>query len=284
MAAKLQLALCVAMVVLGTALAKSKWETDKADQQRAVLLTKVSMYHEQLQASAKDYAKFTGQKYPAGVVSLEPTAAEAGHQELVDTIGKRAANAMAELKEIYTKMNRTASKPHSDIVSDLIESAAQDYGKATGTKFNDAMKKDKEKNMLIPRNGHTKFEDVLKLMKSVGKDAAVMNNETFTKFKGAQKAIKNMRGRGMNPDIMHRPELAESEDFDDDTLAHESPSELKESLGVDPFEDSYEDDKATADAMLAQQEQGSESIGVDGIDGEDDGDMIDDGDGAGIPL
>merc|ERR1712194_498269 len=77
MAAKLQLALCVAMVVLGTALAKSKWETDKADQQRAVLLTKVSMYHEQLQASAKDYAKFTGQKYPAGVVSLEPTAAEA---------------------------------------------------------------------------------------------------------------------------------------------------------------------------------------------------------------
>ena len=129
-----------------------------------------------LQASAKDYAKFTGQKYPAGVVSLEPTAAEAGHQELVDTIGERAANAMAELKEIYTKMNRTASKPHSDIVSDLIESAAQDYvrgdaqlckclwavlqGKATGTKFNDAMKKDKEKNMLIPRNGHTKFEDV----------------------------------------------------------------------------------------------------------------------------
>merc|ERR1712166_1448598 len=268
MAAKLQLALCVAMVVLGTALAKSKWETDKADQQRAVLLTKVSMYHEQLQASAKDYAKFTGQKYPAGVVSLEPTAAEAGHQELVDTIGEKAANAMQELKEIYTKMNRTA----------------QDYGKATGTKFNDAMKKDKDRKMLIPHNGHTKFEDVLKLIKSVGKDAAIMNNETSTRFKGAQKAIKNMRGRGMNPDIMHRPELAESEDFDDDTLAHESPSELKESLGVDPFEDSYEDDKATADAMLAQQEQGSESIGVDGIDGEDDGDMIDDGDGAGIPL
>lgn len=283
MAAKLQLVLCVAVVVLGTALAK--WQPTSEDEKRAVLETKVAVLHEQLQASAKDYAKFTGKKYRDGVVSLEPTAEELGHKELVDTIGEKAANAMQQLRTMYAKMNKTEPKSHSDIVSDLLESAAQDYAKATGMKFNDAMKKEKDKPIVIAKtNGHTNFEDVLQLIKSVGKDAAEMQNKTFTQFKGGQKAIKNMRDRGMNPDTMHRPELAESQDFDDNTLAHESPSELKESLGIDPFEDSYEDDKATADAMLEKQEQGSESIGVDGIDGEDDGDMIDDGEGAGIPL
>ena len=80
-----------------------------------------------MQASAKDYAKFTGKKYRDGVVSLEPTAEELGHKELVDTIGEKAANAMQQLRTMYAKMNKTEPKPHSDIVSDLVESAAQDY-------------------------------------------------------------------------------------------------------------------------------------------------------------
>ena len=49
MAAKLQLVLCVAMVVLGTALAK--WQPSSEDEKRAVMATKVAVLHEQLQVT-----------------------------------------------------------------------------------------------------------------------------------------------------------------------------------------------------------------------------------------
>ena len=49
MAAKLQLVLCVAVVVLGTALAK--WQPTSEDEKRAVLETKVAVLHEQLQVT-----------------------------------------------------------------------------------------------------------------------------------------------------------------------------------------------------------------------------------------
>jgi hypothetical protein len=124
---------------------------------------------------------------------------------------------------------------------------------------------------------------VMELMVSVGKDVAKMENKTYdTKFqdlKDHKKVIDKMKDRGWNPETMHVP------DFDDDTLGQQSPEELAESLGIDPAEQSYQDDKTAATSLLDQQEKDSQSIGAD----EDDGDMIDGGDGEiddddGLPL
>jgi len=274
--------LVLATLLLGVAVAK--WKPTAKDEEKAAFETKLAVQHEQLQEAAKDYAKFTGQKYP-GPVSLNETPEEAGYRELKSAVGERVANAFQELKRIYAKMNKTettqiSEKSKTDLVSDMIESASQDYAKATGSKFDADKIAEKDR-----ARGQVKtFSDVMHLMESVGRDVANMNNKTFSKFKGVQKSITKMKDRGMNPDTMHLPELAESQEFDDDTLEHESTTEVADSLGIDPIDESYEEDKATAETMLDKQEHDSESIGEDGIDGEDDGDMIDDGDGEGIPL
>jgi hypothetical protein len=103
------------------------------EEARADFATRVQVEHEMLQDSAKDYAKFTGQKYPA-VVSLNED--DAGQKELEHSIGKKAAGALKQIGALYEKMvpQPIKRKGRQTLQGEMIESMARDYKKATGGK------------------------------------------------------------------------------------------------------------------------------------------------------
>lgn len=270
------LVLAVAVLLLGMTLAQDFGEPTLSEEAKADFDTQVQVDHEMLQDSAKDYAKFAGQEYPA-VVSLNED--DAGQKELEHAIGKKAAGALKQIGALYEKMKPQPIKPQGrqDLQGAMVESMARDYKKATGGK---RLSKTKKPVFQGTKGVKPTLNQVMNMMVSVGKDVAAMKNKTYTGFQDHTKVIEKMKDRGWNPETMHVP------DYDDNTLGQQSPEELAESLGLDPAEQSYQADKSAASSLLDQQEADSESVGADD---EDDGDMIDDGDGEiddgdGLPL